>query len=213
MVEKVSSIDHIMWVAPTLETGCEEFEELTGVRPEFGGRHPGFGTHNALASLSNNRYIEVLALDPEQTTDNPIAKQIGEYRKTAIFAFHVHRQELEEVAQVYNEAGVVCQGPIQLERQRPDGEVLRWRLLFPDFSIFGRALPIFIDWMDAPHPAKTAPVGCEMTHFEVAHPQCEQLKMLYEKLDVEIATLDSDKSVARAKLSTPKGEVTLSGAL
>ena len=213
MGETFSTIDHIMWATPELESGCNEFEKLTGIRPVFGGKHPGFGTHNALASLDNDRYIEILSLDPEQTSAHPIAKQIGQYKQSAIFAFHIKRQELEDVAVIYRNAGIECPEPVHLERQRPDGEVLKWRLLIPAPSIFGRAIPIFIDWMDAAHPARSAPAGCELNNFEVGYPDNIELEKLYEKLEVGIPVHHSDEAIATATLTTPKGEVTLSGRL
>jgi len=42
------------------------FEALTGVTPRYGSAHHGLGTHNALVSLGNGVYIELLAVDPQQ---------------------------------------------------------------------------------------------------------------------------------------------------
>ena len=44
-------IDHIIVIAPDLEQGMDHAEAVLGVRPVRAGRHPAFGTHNALLSL------------------------------------------------------------------------------------------------------------------------------------------------------------------
>jgi len=207
------TIDHFMWAAPELEAACVKFEKLTSVRPTFGGTHPGRGTHNALAGLGNDRYIEVLAPDPEQAVDEPIARQISLLKKPAIFAFHVRCENLDTAAAIYREVGINCTGPFAIERQCPNGHKLRWRLLIPGESMFGRAIPIFIDWMDAPHPAESAPKGCQLKSFEVGHPKQTELLNLYARLNIGIPVNHSSQAHAEAIIETPKGTVALIGEL
>lgn len=213
MQEGRTKIDHFMWAAVDLESARAEFERLTGVRPAIGGRHPGFGTHNALVALHNRSYLEVIALDPEQTPGHPIAREIARLKSPAILAFHIERADLEGVASVLGKMNIAFSGPFDLSRQRPDGETLRWRVLVPESPVFKHALPIFIDWMDAPHPSASAPTGCELRSFEVGHPMKAELTSLYEKLDVSLPIVHADTAYARATLDTPRGEVVLHGFL
>ena len=213
MKDGVKIVDHFMWAAIDLNSACSEFERLTGVRPAFGGKHPGFGTHNALVSMNNGSYMEVLALDPEQAVEGPIAEEIALLKSPAILAFHIERADLEGVASVCEEMDIAYTGPFDLSRQRPDGEVLRWRLLITGSPVFKHALPIFIDWMDAPHPSTSAPTGCQLTHFEVGHPKHAELTSHYEKLDVSLPVVHSRVAFVKATLDTPNGEVVLQGLL
>ena len=58
-------VDHLVYVTPDLDRGITEIELLLGMSPTRGGRHPTWGTHNALAALGPTSYLETLAPNPE----------------------------------------------------------------------------------------------------------------------------------------------------
>lgn len=63
------TIDHVVVGISDLEVGIAAFASLTGVTAAYGGAHPTTGTHNALASLGDDVYLEILSPNPDVTPD------------------------------------------------------------------------------------------------------------------------------------------------
>jgi hypothetical protein len=61
----VSTLDHLVVLARTLDEGAAWVERHLGARPVEGGKHETMGTHNRLLSLGPESYLEVMAIDPQ----------------------------------------------------------------------------------------------------------------------------------------------------
>lgn len=209
-------LDHIMWAAPDLETGIAHFERLTGIRATPGGRHPGRGTHNALLSLDNGCYLEIIAPDPTQPLHDNFGATIKALRTPGIFTYAVQCEaggrDMDALVRAAQEAGIALRGPEQWSREQPGGGTLEWLLAFTDQTPFSRYVPFYIDWKNSPHPSTTAARGLTLADFTVMHPDHQHLAALYAALGIGVRVVPHDRPAMQAVLHGPRGDITLTAA-
>lgn len=202
-------LDHILLGANSLERGVAFVEEHTGVRAAFGGVHPGRGTENALLSLGERRYLEIIAPDPKQSSVEQYSV-ISKLEEPRLIGWAAHRDDLDLFSEQLRKEGIEFLGPQAGSRQRPDGKVLRWRALRLKDD-HGGLLPFFIEWSkDSVHPSVDAPKGSTLTRFEATAPRSEDLLRAISRLQLDLEVRTLDHSSLRASLSSPKGEFSLS---
>lgn len=170
----VAAIDHLVYFVPDLEIGIDDAERRFGTRPEFGGRHPGRGTHNALVGLGDC-YLELIAPDPTQP-DPPTPRPFGIDERTdaGYVAFAVRpgpTDTIDGLVDAMRGAGVDPGDPAAMSRATPDGSELHWRLTLP-LARYGGAVPFLIDWGSTTMPHTTAPAGPRLDSLSVTteHP-------------------------------------------
>ena len=132
------NLDHLVYTASSLDVGMDEIERILGVRPVPGGRHPGFGTHNALLSLGPSTYLEIIAPDPETLVANDKILLQKYFEQTPRLSRWVIRTEqIEELSSRVAQDGLSL-GEVQSgSRAKPDGSVLTWRLTDPRYCSIG----------------------------------------------------------------------------
>ena len=202
--------DHFLFGGRDLATMSSDFERQTQVKPLFGGHHPGLGTHNALAKLGEGCYFELLAVDPAQTQG-----AMGDYLRTfeapRLFAYMLRAADLERLQAVLAEHGIASDLNAS-SRTKPDGEVLRWRLLMPRFdNPWGHYVPKFIEWDNCTHPSAASPAGCELVSFELTHTRHDALAGLLRALGAPVAVHPGAQDAMRLSLRTPAGPVLIEG--
>jgi hypothetical protein len=203
-----AEFDHMVLGINDLERGIAFVEERAGVRPVFGGVHPGRGTQNALLSLGTRRYLEIVALDPKQSV-TPWVPGLAEMHEPRLVAWAAHTDDIATLAQKAKATGFSIEGPGDGSRDRPDGKVLHWKS-FRLEDDRGGLLPFFIEWSrDSAHPSVDAPSGCSLERFLAAAPQPDKLAAEYRSLGVEIATMRAEKAQLCARIAGPKGEFEL----
>lgn len=208
----VHGLDHIIYATPDLDAAMAEVEERTGVRPVYGGSHTGRGTRNALFSLGADTYIEILAPDPTQP---PEAQALAGVRIPATPRITTWAAKCDDLEAAHARAAAVGldMGPIEdMQRERPDADVLRWRLTRRHDLPGDGLVPFIIDWGDSDHPAPAAPAGCSLLSFRAEHPDPDTVRAYLEALDLANVLPVSRGDAPRliATLATPRGEVELS---
>jgi Glyoxalase-like domain len=203
------SMDHLVYGVPELGEGIVAVERKTGIRADFGGRHPGRGTHNALLSLGDRRYLEIIALDPEQTeAPHFFARELETLSKPKLIAWAVAVDSVVEIAERAKAANIETVGPLSGSRAQ-SGKLLTWKTLrISAPSLWG--LPFFIEWNSgAVHPSETSPSGCSLAAFRIEHPRVEAMSHALASLGVDAVVVPAAHARLRAHLHSPKGEVEL----
>ncbi len=202
-----SLLDHFILGCDDLDRGIDFVEKHTGVRAAFGGVHPGRGTRNALLSLGERRYLEIMAPDPAQKL-TPQIPRLRELKEPHIVGWAVHPANVNQLVARLREAGVAFKDPQPGSRQRPDGKVLHWRSLALNDDHDG-LLPFFIEWSaDSLHPSADAPKGCRLVHFGAVAPQPDDLAKFATLLQIDLPISRGDQPALQATIAGPKGELT-----
>lgn len=200
----LAQVDHVMLGIDDLERGIAQFEELTGVRPVFGGKHPG-GTHNALVSLGDGTYLEILAVQPGVAPPEDYAGLKQLHTLTPI-GWAVSSKDSAQLRNRLTSAGLAVTESTAGSRTTPAGTTLSWQT-FGLKEGFDEA-PFFIVWSpQSAHPSTTAPTGCKLQQWRVAGPHLRTLEQLRSALDLRIDVAEAKSTALRLSLQCPRGEV------
>lgn len=214
-MKQLALVDHIIISIDVLERGIDLLEEATGVRAVYGGAHPGRGTHNALLSLGNNQYIELLSRNPGDTSEavrssaSQLMAHYGQFKTLTPtgWAMRVTDADAERarlVGKGFN-ASAVRPG----SRAKPDGQMLTWKTFNP-WGIGDEMLPFAIEWgAGTQHPSVAAPPGCKLTDFAIVSSSPSVLAALFRKAEIPMKIKAGAKDHLELTLDCPRGRVHL----
>jgi hypothetical protein len=178
---------------------------MTGVRPMYGGKHP-TGTHNALVSLGDQTYIEIIAVQPGAPPPDWLPS-LADLEDLTPVGWAVTADDGPALRRDLVAAGFVLTENKPGERTTPSGATLHWET----FRLAGdiKQMPFFIVWApETRHPSATSPSGCRLQRFAIASPQSDQLNRLRSALDLPIDVSNSPNAAMTLELRCPKGTVT-----
>ncbi len=208
--DRISRIDHLVYATVDLERGCDAIEALLDVRPVTGGRHPDWGTHNALLGLGEACYLEVIAPDPAVTHPRrtfPLGN--GKSSGGGLVTWVLQTGRIERLASEARAAGVPIGAVYPGSRRQSDGTLLAWQLTDPAAMPLGGAVPFLIDWGETPHPATVLPAGGTLSGLRIEHPQPEAVRQALSVLGVDLPVSHGSHVALNAEINTPLGTVLL----
>lgn len=204
--EDLLSIDHIILAVNDLKAGMEEFERMTGVKPVFGGIHPGNDTQNAIVPLSEDMYLEILAPTDDLDTIPDFFKDL---HRLTLIGFALSSKNIMGLEQIIKEIEWTTNGIEAGSRKKPDGQLLEWQLLMVNQPAL-YINPFFIQWSaGSSHPAAQEMEGCHLMGLDLATPYESDINRLFKKTKTNIQTLNLKKGEFKLSmtLNTPKGQV------
>lgn len=202
-------VDHLLLGVADRDAGIAWVEQRTGVKAVIGGSHPGVGTRNALLSLGERQYLEIIAPDPEQTQLASQYARLKTLKTPRLITWAAATQDAQATATRFRTAGFEIFGPAPGSRQRPDGRLMRWVTLGvkSDLEV---VIPFFIEWdRTAAHPATDSLPGCRLRTLELTHPQPERVREMLLRLGVDATVERGAAASLTALLQTPMGALEL----
>ena len=203
-------LDHIVYGTRDVARTIENLERLLGVRASPGGKHPGRGTHNALMSLGDKRYLEIIGPDPAQPGfDGILPFGLDDLTDPKIVTWAVKAPDLEQRVKAARAQGYDPGEILPRSRELPNGTVLRWRLTSLRSDHPNWLVPFLIDWGDSPHPSRTAPAGVTLSNIRATHPEPEGTQKALDALGVELEIERGPESHLIVHINAPRGMVEL----
>jgi hypothetical protein len=203
-------LDHILLGCSDLDQGIALVEQHTGVRAAVGGVHPGRGTRNALLSLGELHYLEIIAPDPAQSGVS--AERVNELRRLKapqLVGWAAHANDIDGLAKRLRSSGISVDGPLPGSRKRPDGRMLIWKTLNVPDDRHG-LIPFFIEWSgESVHPSVDAPKGCTLESFAATDPDPSDLSRVFGRLELEVPVEKGSKAELRARIAGPTRKLEL----
>ena len=224
----MSTLDHLVVIAATLNDGVAWCEATLGVTPGPGGEHPLMGTHNRLIKVATaafpSAYLEVIAINPGATPARAAgARRWFDMDNEALQARlrQTGPQLAHWVAQVPDITRAVAALAAQAidrgrvlaaSRPTPHG-LLSWQISVRDDGqrLFGGCLPTLIEW-GTTHPCDHLPSsGVQLQALQLQHPDATALRAACGAAGLaQVATItDGPAPRLQALLATPRGPLVL----
>ena len=206
-------IDHIILGARDPDSTSARLFDEHGLASAPGGRHTGQGTGNRIIPMGRD-YIELMTVvDAEEAKTSPMGRWVLDATRAGdrLLGWCLATDDLDAVA---TERGLPI---VAMERARPDGRILRWRLAGLDAATAEPGVPFFIQWdvPDDEHPGRAeaahrvAPLG--IAWVEVSEAARGARGWVGD--DVPLRVVEGAPGLHRVGFGTDEGEMILGPAV
>lgn len=201
------NIDHLIFAAPTLESGMDVIEKILGIRPVVGGQHKERGTHNALLAFGNI-YFEVIAPDPTQPdVPKPLWMKTDQVIQPQLWTWAAANSSLFELEKIASRNQIPLGKIENGTRTQPNGNILKWQLTEPILENENGIMPFFLNWGETIHPSKTLPQAGEVLSFKAIHLNPGLIESQLEKLGVNLIIEKGNRPHLEATIRTLNGRI------
>ncbi len=141
--------DHAVIAVRDLDEAIRRYQAL-GFSVSSGGRHTGRGTHNAIIRFGLD-YLELLSiydvaeLGGRGLNGEALATFLAQ-QEGGLVGYALAAADIAQDAERLQQSGLEAEGPFAMQRLRPDGRQLSWRLLVPGSVPWRRPWPFLIQW-------------------------------------------------------------------
>ncbi|MEN1968353.1 VOC family protein [Lentibacillus sp. N15] len=146
------ALDHIVIAGNNAEQASAQYGNQFTIKAIKGGEHINWGTYNYLSYFSNDSYLEWLGvtdLDKARNAENPLIQHLVYVVDNDLlgpFQFALRTNQMDDYIAHFEREAIPYTGPFAGQRAKPDGTVLKWRMLFPQYNHTEAMLPFLIEW-------------------------------------------------------------------
>jgi hypothetical protein len=210
-LSNMNTVDHLVFACPDLASGIEYIEDLFGVMPQQGGRHPSWGTHNAVLSLGHSTYFEIIAPDPDALDGFHRPEVFTGDGAGSLTTWAAALDDLPLRHARAEKAGHLFGEVLEGSRVTEFGARLKWSLTDPLTRLKDGVVPFMIDWGSSPHPSGSSPQGCFLRELRLSHPESDSVSAIFSDTGIimrDIVKLEyAEQFKLVALIDTPRGEV------
>lgn len=204
------NLDHFVCSVIGLEKWSADFSHRSGVTPEFSGRHPMFGTHNALVSLDSGMYFELFAEDPNPPVPRKIElPHFKGLKDPQITCWYLRCNDFQLAEKSLSKFSLKTSPVVKGSRIDQNGNLLQFEWVdILDLDSLGFAAPSFIKWLPGvTHPTVTSPKGCMFKKLSVTHKPHKDFSDWLESLQLGIVHQEGEVTKVEVEIDTPKGSL------
>ncbi|PPK63168.1 VOC family protein [Actinokineospora auranticolor] len=156
----ITGLDHAMLAVRDLDTAAAALTGALGLHVRRGGRHPGWGTANAVLDLRSG-YLELITVaDPAEAAAVDAGRRILELLDRdggGWLAFVLTAKDLRTTWQQVRRAGLSIARPVGGRAVRPDGSYRSWAVAGHGEEFRTGRLPSLIEYGDGTPPPREDP--------------------------------------------------------